>query len=48
LYPKYSGVLVHLSTGLVHLFYDVLRYCTLERQLITISTVPGRSRSNPW
>jgi hypothetical protein len=24
-----------------------MRYCTLERQLSTISTVPGRSRSNP-
>jgi hypothetical protein len=47
MYPNYSGVLVHLSTGLVHLFYYVLRYCTLERQLSTISTVAGRSRSNP-
>jgi hypothetical protein len=47
LYPNYSGVLVHLSTGLVLLFYDVLRYCTLERQLSTISTVPGRFSSNP-
>jgi hypothetical protein len=27
--------------------YDVLRYCTLERQLSTISTVPGRPCSNP-
>jgi hypothetical protein len=46
LYPKCSGVLAHLSTGLAHLFYDVLRYCTLERKLRTISTVPGRSCSN--
>jgi hypothetical protein len=47
LYPNHSGVLVHLSTALVHLFYDVLRYCTLERQPSTISTVPGQSCRNP-
>jgi hypothetical protein len=47
LHPNYSGVLVHLITGLVHLFYDVLRYCTLERQFSTIFTFPGSSRSNP-
>jgi hypothetical protein len=35
-----------LYPGLVHLFYDVLHYYTLERQLSTISTVPGRSHSS--